>query len=84
MQWKGSDKAVGGTPVREGKAVPVARTCARLNGGVLKEVPVRENDHQAVIEMELAKGIHQLNAWFKDKEGKDNCAAYYVTIEFVR
>ncbi len=84
MQVKGPDKAIGGTPIREGKAVAIATACARIDNGAVKEVNVKENDHQVMIEMELSKGVHQLNAWFKDKEGKDNCAAYYVTIEYVK
>jgi arylsulfatase A-like enzyme len=81
MTVKGPAKAIGGTLLREGKAVPVAVGCARVDGGVIKEAVVKESDYQVAIEMELGKGPHELNAWFKDKEGKDVCAAYYVTIE---
>lgn len=83
MQLKGPGKAVGGTEIREGKAIAIAKGCVQLDGKEIREMAVKENDHQVMIEVKMEKGIHDLKAWFKDSDGKDNCAAYYVTIEYV-
>lgn len=80
----GPDAAVGGTWIRSGKAVPIVYGCASLNNNDPVVVKAEPRAEKIIIEMKIKKGANQLNAWFRDAEGKDNCAAYYVTVEKIR
>lgn len=77
----GPSVAVGGTPLREGKPIPVVYGCVSLNGTepvVMKSEP---GASKITITLRVKKGVNQLQAWFRDEEGRDNCAAYYVQVE---
>lgn len=80
----GPDAAVGGTWIRSGKAIPIVYGCASLNKAEPVVVTAEPGADKIIIEMKIGKGINQLNAWFRDKDGNDNCAAYYVQIEKIR
>lgn len=76
----GPASAVGGTSIREGKALPIAAGLLMADDGT----PVTINTEPGAVKLgatiTLTKGNHQLRAWFRDKEGKDLCGAYYVRI----
>jgi hypothetical protein len=46
-------------------------------------VVVKSDDgaDKIVVEIKMAKGVNQLQAWFRDRDNKDNCATYYVQVE---
>lgn len=77
---KGPSKAVAGSPIREGKELPIAAGCVIMNKGV----PVVKNstaDATSIsFDMDLQAGENSLQAWFKNKNGEDVCGAYYVKI----
>lgn len=80
----GPDKAVGGTWIRPGKAIPIAYGCVSLNKKEPVVVKSEPGADKISFEIKISKGINQLQAWFRDKDGKDNCAAYYVQVEKIR
>ena len=78
----GPAETSGGTKIRTGKAVPVEFGCVSINRNdpVMSRSKV-DDPMKIVFEMNLNKEDYTLQAWFKDKEQKDLCGAYYVRIE---
>ena len=75
----GPGKAEGGTPLRKGRSVSVELGCISLDNEA--PVTVRKTNEGATeisIQLRIPPGNHTLRAWFKDKNGKDICGAYYV------
>jgi len=77
----GPSRAIGGTKIREGKALPIASGALSLNNGEIITANSEAGATSISFEMKLPEGRNQLRAWFKDKDGKDLCGAYYVRIQ---
>lgn len=77
----GPKTSVGGSEIRTGKALPVHFACVSLNSGDPVIVESEPNDTKIIIEMNLPAGENTFQAWFKSKDGKDLCGAYYVKME---
>ena len=77
----GPKTSVGGAEIRSGKSVPIHFGCVSLNNSnpVLSESKVGAT--AISFEMEIRAGDNTFQAWFKNKEGKDICGAYYVKVE---
>lgn len=77
---KGPARAVGGTPIREGKALPIAFGAVVLNGDKQKDIPAPAGAIVLSTELNIKKGSNTLRAWFLDSEGNDLAGAFYVRI----
>jgi arylsulfatase len=77
----GPGTSVGGTEIRQGKAVPVHFGCVSLNNGNPVITESKAGASAVTFEMELQTGDCTFQAWFKNKDGKDLCGAYYVRVE---
>ncbi len=78
----GPAETPGGTKIRTGKPVPVAFGCVSINTNVPVIIRSKVADPTKIaFEMKLKEGDNTLQAWFKDKDQKDLCGAYYVRIE---
>ena len=77
----GPGTSVGGTEIRQGKAVPVHFGCVSLNNGNPVITESKAGATVVTFEMELQAGDSTFQAWFKNKDGKDLCGAYYVRVE---
>ncbi len=77
-EWHSQDSGSSyGLPV--GKALPIAK--ARLTiGGFSGEKPVRADDSVILFTTALKRGRTMLQASFLDRQGKELCDAYYVTV----
>jgi len=78
----GPSTAVGGTLLRTGKAVPVEYGCFSINGS--EPFVVEKNSPNAVkisYETYLKSGDITFRGWFKDKNKKNLCGAYYIKME---
>lgn len=62
-----------------GKALRIASARLRV-GETVVEVPVKQSDKAAVIRLPLEKGSIEVEAFFKDAQGKLLCPAFFVTI----
>ncbi|MET0393306.1 MAG: arylsulfatase [Chitinophagaceae bacterium] len=80
MTRAGPAVAIGGTKIREGKALPVAAGSLVLDSGEQLILAGTPGATKLSTTVTLQKGAHQLQAWFRDKDGKDLCGAYYVRI----
>jgi arylsulfatase len=76
----GPATAVGGTKLREGKKLAIAAGALSMDNGDVLTFASKPGDTKISMEMQLAKGRHELKAWFVDKNGKELCGAYYVRI----
>jgi arylsulfatase len=77
----GPEKAVGGSILRTGRALPIEFGCIAVDG---KQPMIAKGAADAVaIQMEISidAGDHTVQAWFKDKSSKDLCGAYYVRVK---
>jgi arylsulfatase len=82
MVLPGPSTAVGGTLLRTGEGVPVEYGCFSVNEG--EPAIVTKDSPDAVkisYETYLKSGDTTFQAWFKDKNGKNLCGAYYVKME---
>ncbi len=77
----GPAAGVGGTFIRPGKAIPIVYGCVSLNHAEPVVVKSDDGADKIVVEIKMAKGVNQLQAWFRDRDNKDNCATYYVQVE---
>ncbi len=77
----GPKTSVGGAEIRPGKAVPVHSGCVSLNNNNPVVTEGKPGATAITIEMELPAGDNTFQAWFKNKDGKDLCGAYYVRME---
>lgn len=80
----GPNAGVGGTWIRPGKAIPIVYGVVSLNHGEEVVAKAEPGSDKIIIQMKMKKGANELQAWFRDKDGKDNCAAYYVNVEKLR
>lgn len=77
----GPNKAVGGTALRTGEAVPVALGSVSLNNHTPLVVNANPNATKITVDMDINAGKNILQAWFKDKDGNDLCGSYFVRIK---
>lgn len=77
----GPDTAEGGTHIRPGKAVPVARGCVCLDGKPAIVGPA--SGTEVILTARMGAGNHTLRAWFDDQTGKAVCGAYYVRMTWM-
>ena len=75
------DKTVSGRAIGLGanKAFPIAGAVLEY-GSQRAEMAVSAGDLGAEFEVELDKGRSKLWGWFRDKNGKDLCGAYYAQV----
>lgn len=81
LNTAGITKAVGGTPLRTGKSLPIEKGCLSVN----ESAPVTEvkaNAQATLIEMKvkLSRKDSTLRAWFQNNKGKDVCGTYYLRL----
>ncbi len=76
----GPAEAVGGTGLRAGKGLDIAEGCVSLNGGAPARAVSRPGATSIALEIPIAAGANTLRAWFKDRQGRDVCGAYYVRV----
>ena len=81
LQKIGIDAAIGGTPIRRGKALPIQSGCLSINGAKPLEA-MKDNPGATEIrfDVNLTKKDRQLQAWFRDGQKNDLCGAYYVRL----
>ncbi len=82
MVLPGPSTAVGGTMLRTGEEIPVEYGCFSVDGS--EPVIVKKDSPDAVkisYETYLQSGDITFQGWFKDKNGKNLCGAYYVKME---
>jgi len=78
----GPKKAVGGTVLRPGKAVPIASGYVSVNNNVpISANNTTTNAKKITIDIDINAGKNTLQAWFKDKDGQDLCGAYFVRVK---
>lgn len=80
MTLAGPAEAIGGTKIREGKALPIAEGSLVLDDGEPVVMTTTRGAVKLTTTITLQKGDHRIRAWFRDKDGKDLCGAYYVRI----
>jgi arylsulfatase A-like enzyme len=77
----GPSLSVGGSPLREGRALKIEIGCVSIDGGQPKQSrKERPDSDRIVMEMDLKAGPATLRAWFKDDQGRDLCGAYYLRL----
>lgn len=77
----GPGKAVGGTKIRPGKALPIQFGCLSINNS---DPIISESKPEAgsiTFNIKLDTGYNTFQAWFQNKEGKDLCGAYFIRVE---
>jgi arylsulfatase A-like enzyme len=77
----GPATAVGGTTLQQGKSLPIDAGTVSLNNVVVSTVKSKPDATKISVEINMEAGENTLQAWFKDKDGKDICGAYYVNIK---
>ncbi len=77
MTIKGPASTIGGMPISQGTALPIASASLSLNDAA--PVTVHSEQHAASIRFELSlkQGRNTLQGWFSDASGKDLAGAYY-------
>ena len=77
----GIGKAIGGTPIRKGKALPIQSGALSVNGRApLTADKASPNATEIRFDVKLTGKDRQLQAWFRDKQENDVCGAYYVRL----
>jgi arylsulfatase A-like enzyme len=76
----GPATAVGGTALQQGKSLPIDAGTISLNNVVLETVKSTPDATKISMEINMEAGENTLQAWFKDKDGKDICGAYFANI----
>jgi len=76
--------AVGGTKIREGKALPVASGSLSINNSAPIEHTAPEGANKIDYKIDLKKGRVKLQAWLNDSIGMPLCGAYYVKVMLVK
>lgn len=61
------------------RLIPACKTVLRTDGN-RQLVSVFPDSAGAVFEVPLSKGIHKIQGWFCDEDGRDLCGAYYALI----
>jgi arylsulfatase len=81
LNTAGITQAVGGTPLRTGKSLPVEEGCLSVNERT-PVTAVKKNAQATLIEMtvKLSAKDNTLRAWFRDGKGKDLCGSYYLRL----
>ena len=77
----GPATAIGGTKLREGKALPIEYGCISINKEQPLIVKADKNASSINANMKLKKGTNVLQAWFRDGNDKDLCGSYYLRIK---
>lgn len=77
----GIAKAVGGTPLRTGRALPIEKGYLSVNE-MTPITAVKVNKEATKIEMtvKLSAQDNTLRAWFQDANGNDLCGSYYLRL----
>ena len=81
MTLRGPQYAVGGTQIREGKALAIASGSLLINNKRIPEVKTRHDATKIDFKINLKKGPAKIQAWLNDEEGLPLCGAYYVRIK---
>lgn len=81
MTLRGPEYAVGGTKLREGKALPVASGSLSINDSEPVVHHSAPDGNRIDYKMNLKKGHAKLQAWLNDPEGKPLTGAYYVRVK---
>ena len=76
----GLSKAIGGTTIREGKSLPIADGCLRIDDEDIPVTLLNDDGSALYIEVDLLQGAHSLHAFFRDAKGNAICGAYYVRV----
>lgn len=81
MTLRGPEYAVGGTKLREGKALPVASGSLSINNSTPVVHQPAPDGSRIDYKMDLKKGHTKLQAWLNDPDGKPLTGAYYVRVK---
>ena len=76
----GPATAVGGTSIQPGKSLAIDAGTVSLNNSVVNTVKAAADATKISMEVNMEAGDNKLQAWFKDKDGKDLIGAYFVNI----
>ena len=81
---RGPKYAVGGTKIREGKALPVASGSLSINNSPPSEHTALVGANKIDFKIDLKKGPVKLQAWLNDSQGMPLCGAYYVRVMLIK
>jgi len=81
---RGPEHAVGGTKIREGKALPVASGSLSINNSAPSEHTALVGANKIDFKIVLKKGPVKLQAWLNDSQGMPLCGAYYVRVMLIK
>ena len=77
----GPAKAIGGTSIRKGVALPIDAGCLSINDEAPVVIKKSGNSSNSIsINCTLKAGAQTLRAWFQNAEGRDLCGAYYLRV----
>lgn len=82
MTLRGPQYAVGGTRLRQGKALHVASGSLSINNSSPVLHQPTQNGNSIVYKIKLKKGQTKLQAWLNDADGAPLAGAYYVRVKF--
>lgn len=78
----GPSTSVGGTKMPTGKAISIEYGCISINNNDPIIARTMPNDSTKItIETNLPAGDATIQSWFKDKDRRNLCGAYYVRVE---
>ncbi len=80
LSGHGPATTVGGTPMIESVAIPIAQATILVDG---KATTQKKRSHTSVsidFEIEIKEGDSRVQAWFQDDKGNALCGAYYMRI----
>ncbi len=80
----GPATAVGGTPIQQGKSLPIDSGTISLNKALVGNIKSTQDATKLSMEINMERGENILQAWFKDKNGNDLAGAYFVNISKIR
>lgn len=84
LTMAGPNKAVGGTFIRAGKALPIVSGSVSLNNNAPLVANAKPGDTKITLDIDIKAGKNILQAWFKDKDDQDLCGAYFVRVKKIK
>lgn len=73
--------SVGGTSIREGKALAIKNGYVKLNNGAPVKMQAAANAKKITFEINIPAGINTLKTYFTDANDKHLVSAYYTKVE---
>ena len=77
---KGPPTTIGGMPIDEGVAFPIASGSLSLDGGDPILAKAHKDNTLVELELSIVAGRHTLQGWFHDAAGKKLAGAFYARV----